>query len=81
MKGAGGQAFFHAYDKATGAEMWQTPIPGPQTSLPMTYCMGGRQFVVVGVRGTANSGAQLMAFALPVPAPAAGRGAAAGAAQ
>jgi quinoprotein glucose dehydrogenase len=75
-EGAGGLAFFHAYDKATGAELWRTPIPGPQTSLPMTYSVGGRQFVVVGVRGTANSGAQLMAFALPVPAPAGGRGAA-----
>ena len=27
-EGAGGQAFFHAYDKATGAEIWQTPTPG-----------------------------------------------------
>ena len=36
-EGAGGQAVFHAYDKATGAEIWQTPIPGPQISLPMTY--------------------------------------------
>jgi quinoprotein glucose dehydrogenase len=79
-EGSGGQAFFHAYDKATGQELWKTPTPGPQTSLPMTYSVGGRQFVVVGVRGTANSGAQLMAFALPAQAPTAGRGAA-GAAQ
>jgi quinoprotein glucose dehydrogenase len=92
-EGAGGQAFFHAYDKATGAEIWQTPIPGPQTSLPMTYIHQGRQYVVVGVRGGANSGAQLVAFALPREdagagrggrggrggAPAAGRGAAPGA--
>ncbi len=73
-EGSGGQAFFHAYDKATGAEIWQTPIPGPQTSLPMTYVHQGRQYVVVGVRGTANSGAQLMAFALPRQQPAGGRG-------
>jgi len=73
-EGAGGLAFFHAYDKATGAELWRTAIPGPQTSLPMTYSVGGRQFVVVGVRGTANSGAQLMAFALPQQAPTTGRG-------
>ena len=26
-EGAGGQAFFHAYDKATGAEIWQTRDP------------------------------------------------------
>ena len=78
-------AVFHAYDKATGADVWQTAIPGPQTSLPMTYMYQGRQFIVVGVRGTANSGAQLMAFALPRPAPAggapAGRGRGAGAAE
>jgi quinoprotein glucose dehydrogenase len=81
-EGPGGNAVFHAYDKATGADIWQTPIPGPQTSLPMTYVHQGRQYVVVGVRGNAQAGtgAQLMAFALPRPAPAApadggGRGA------
>jgi quinoprotein glucose dehydrogenase len=66
-EGAGGMAFLHAYDKATGAEIWQTPLPGPQTSLPMTYMHDGRQFIVVGARGTANTGAQLVAFAFPPP--------------
>jgi quinoprotein glucose dehydrogenase len=79
-EGSGGQAVFHAYDKATGAEIWQTPLPGPQVSLPMTYMHNGRQFVVTGVRGTANSGAQLVAFALPPPQPAGGRGGRGGAA-
>jgi len=73
-EGSGGMAFFHAYDKATGGDVWQTAIPGPQTSLPMTYMHQGRQFIVVGVRGTANSGAQLVAFALPPPEPPGGRG-------
>jgi quinoprotein glucose dehydrogenase len=82
-EGSGGQAFFHAYDKATGAEIWQTPIPGPQTSLPMTYMHQNRQFVVVGVRGPTGQGAQLVAFALPREEPAGrggrgGRGGAAG---
>ena len=66
-EGSGGMAVFHAYDKATGEEVWQTPLPGPQVSLPMTYMHNGRQFVVVGVRGTATSGAQLVAFAFPPP--------------
>ena len=81
-EGAGGLAFFHAYDKATGAEIWQTPIPGPQTSLPMTYMHQGRQYVVVGVRGPTGTGAQLMAFARPREEPAGrgGRGGRAGAA-
>ena len=72
-EGPAGQAIFHAYDKATGAEIWQTPIPGPQVSLPMTYMHQGRQFVVFGVRGSGGGGAQLVAFAVPAPAPA-GRG-------
>src|SRR5215207_1949132 len=67
-EGPEGQPVFHVYDKATGAEIWQTPLPGPQVALPMTYMHQGRQFVVMAVRGTAtSSGAQLVAFALPLP--------------
>jgi quinoprotein glucose dehydrogenase len=74
-EGSGGQAVFHAYDKATGAEIWQTPLPGPQVSLPMTYMHNGRQFVVVGVRGPQGAAAQLIAFTIPADPPAgAGRG-------
>ena len=73
-EGPGGQAVLHAYDKATGAEIWQTALPGPQTSLPMTYLHRGRQFIVVGTRGPQGSGAQLVAFAIPAEAPAGGRG-------
>ena len=40
----------------------------------MTYVHNGRQFVVMGVRGSATSGAQLVAFALPQPPPPGGRG-------
>jgi quinoprotein glucose dehydrogenase len=64
-EGSGGLPVFHAYDKATGAEIWQAPLPGPQVSLPMTYMYQGRQYIVLGVRGSATSGAQLVAFALP----------------
>jgi quinoprotein glucose dehydrogenase len=81
-EGSGGQAVFHAYDKATGEEIWQTALPGPQVSLPMTYMHNGRQFIVVGARGTATSGAQLVAFAFPPPDTGGrgrGRGAGAGA--
>ena len=67
MRARADRPIFHAYDKATGAEIWQTPMPGPQVSLPMTYMHNGRQFIVVGVRGTATSGAQLVAFAFPPP--------------
>ena len=75
-EGSGGAAILHAYDKKTGAEIWQTALPGPQVSLPMTYMMNGRQFVVLAVRGSGGNaqtgapgfGAQLVAFALPQPA-------------
>jgi quinoprotein glucose dehydrogenase len=82
-EGSGGHPIFHAYDKSTGADVWQTPMPGVQTSLPMTYVHQGRQYVVLGVRGNAQAGtgAQLVAFALPRPAPAGaapGRGRGAG---
>ena len=40
-------------------QIWQTPLPGSQVSLP--------------IRGTATSGAQLVAFALPQPQPPGGR--------
>jgi quinoprotein glucose dehydrogenase len=71
--GGTGLPVFHAYDKATGEEIWRATIPGPQVSLPMTYMHQGRQYIVFGVRGTAGMGAQLIAFALPQAAPA-GRG-------
>ena len=66
-EGPGGGFVFHAYDKATGADLAQLPLPGPQTALPMTYLFEGRQFIVVAVRGNAAEGfgAQLVAFALP----------------
>ncbi|HTM04490.1 MAG TPA: PQQ-binding-like beta-propeller repeat protein [Vicinamibacterales bacterium] len=73
-EGSGGQPILHAYDKATGADVWQTALPGPQTSLPMTYSINGRQFIVLGVRGTQGGGAQLVAFAIPKPAPPGGGG-------
>jgi len=73
-EGSGGQPVLHAYDKATGTDVWQTALPGPQTSLPMTYMVNGRQFVVLGVRGAQGGGAQLVAFAIPRPAPPSGGG-------
>ena len=75
-EGPGGQPVLHAYDKATGEEIWRTTLPGPQTSLPMTYLHQGRQYIVFGVRGNTaeGTGAQLLALALPREAPAGGRG-------
>jgi len=78
-EGSGGQAIFHAYDKQTGEEIWQAPLPaGPQTALPMTYMHDGRQYVVLATNGRgpgATSGAaQLVAFAVAPEPPVGGRG-------
>ena len=52
-----------AFDKATGAQLWESvpPIPGPMAT-PMTYMHGGRQYVVVAVGSGLNAG--LVAYAL-----------------
>jgi quinoprotein glucose dehydrogenase len=79
-EGSGGAPVFHAYDKATGVEIFQMPMPGPQSSLPMTYMWEGRQYIIMGVRGSATTdqragfGAQLMAWSLPAQQNDAGRG-------
>ena len=70
-EGSGGMAVFHAYDKKTGLEIWQAPLPaGPQAGLPMTYMINNRQYVVVATRGPQGGGAQLVAWAIAPPAPA-----------
>jgi quinoprotein glucose dehydrogenase len=70
-EGSGGMAIFHAYDKKTGQEIWQSPMPaGPQTGLPMTYSHQGKQYVVLAGRGPMGGGAQLVAWAIVPPAPA-----------
>jgi quinoprotein glucose dehydrogenase len=53
-----------AYDKQTGAEVGAVWMPAPQSGSPMTYSVGGRQFIVVAVSGGAYSG-EYLAFSLP----------------
>lgn len=57
-------AMLRAYDKGTGAEVGAVYMPAPQTGSPMTYMIGGKQYVVVAVSGGAYSG-ELLAFKLP----------------
>jgi len=60
---AGGDVAFHAVDAATGAELWQTPMPRRANGTPMTYrSRSGRQFVVIATGG--GEDASLVAFAL-----------------
>ena len=57
-------AMLRAYDKATGAEVGSVYMPAPQTGSPMTYMLGGKQYVVLAISGGTYSG-ELVAFRLP----------------
>jgi quinoprotein glucose dehydrogenase len=61
--GAGGQKF-RAFDKATGAVLWETEFPAGTTGAPMTYMFEGKQFIVVAIGGTEH-GAEYVALSLP----------------
>jgi quinoprotein glucose dehydrogenase len=66
-EGYEGQPKFRAYDKKTGAIVWESDIPESQTGLPMTYMHRGKQYVVFAVHGeqATRTAARLVAFALP----------------
>jgi quinoprotein glucose dehydrogenase len=53
-----------AYDKATGREVAAVQMPAPQSGSPMTYMLGGRQYLVVAISGPGYSG-ELLALRLP----------------
>jgi quinoprotein glucose dehydrogenase len=57
-------AMLRAYDKATGMEKGAVYMPAPQSGSPMTYMLGGAQYVVLAIGG-GNYPAELMAFRLP----------------
>ncbi len=59
---------FRAFDKATGALLWETTLPAAGNATPAVYEVGGRQYVVIGAGGGksgAPSGGSYVAFALP----------------
>lgn len=61
-------AKIRAFDKATGAQLWEAPLPAAGFATPATYAVGGRQFVVVAAGGGKLGrppGTQYVAFALP----------------
>ncbi len=61
-------AKFRAFDKTTGALLWEWQLPAAGYATPSTYQIGGKQYVVIaaggGKLGTA-SGDSYIAFALP----------------
>jgi quinoprotein glucose dehydrogenase len=59
---------FRAFDKTTGALLYETALPAGGYATPSTYRVGGKQYVVIaaggGKMGT-KSGDAYVAFALP----------------
>jgi quinoprotein glucose dehydrogenase len=62
--GAGGRKF-RAYDKATGAILWETELPAGTTGAPMTYMFEGKQYVVVAIGSREAHSAEHIALSLP----------------
>lgn len=60
----GGGKKFRAYDKASGAVLWETEFPAGTTGAPMTYMHNGKQYVVVAI-GSGEHPAEFVALALP----------------
>jgi quinoprotein glucose dehydrogenase len=59
---------FHAFDKTTGALVWETTLPFSGNATPATYDIDGRQYVVIAAGGGKSRGASggvYVAFALP----------------
>ena len=54
-------ALLRAYDKATGADAGGVLMPAPQTGSPMSYMLGGRQYLVVAIGGAGYPG-ELVAY-------------------
>jgi quinoprotein glucose dehydrogenase len=61
---------FRAFDVETGRKLWEVPLPAGARATPMTYEIGGTQYVVISVGGGEEfgSGDYVMAFALPAGA-------------
>jgi quinoprotein glucose dehydrogenase len=62
-------ARLRAYEKTTGREVGAVFMNQAQTGSPMTYLVGGRQYIVVATAGF--QGAEYIAYRLPGPAGAA----------
>ena len=57
-----------AFDKETGALLWETTLPAAGNATPSTYEVNGRQYVVIAAGGGKSkhpSGGSYVAFALP----------------
>jgi quinoprotein glucose dehydrogenase len=61
---------FRAFDKSTGALLWESTLPFSGNATPITYELGGRQYVVIYATGGkaprgGPTGGAYVAYALP----------------
>src|SRR3984957_10146860 len=59
----------HAFDAESGKEIWSYELPAGGQATPMTYVVGGKQYVVIAAGGHGKLGTKqgdyVVAFALP----------------
>lgn len=53
---------FRAFDKKTGALLWETTLPMSGNATPITYSIGGRQYVAIYATGGRKRGDPSGAF-------------------
>lgn len=65
--GATGDNMFRAFDQRTGKVLWEFQLPGMANSIPSTYAVGKKQYVVVSVNGDNSTGFKggYISFAIP----------------
>ena len=69
--GASSDEKFRAFDTATGKLLWEKELPSAAMSVPMSYMVDGRQFIVTAAAGHQfmhrhNVTDHIVAFSLPV---------------
>ncbi len=65
--GATADNMFRAFNQHTGKVLWEHQLPGMATSIPSTYAVGNRQYVIVSVNAEQKNNFKggYIAFALP----------------
>ena len=65
--------YLHAYDAASGQELWIGRLPASANATPMSYVVGHRQYIVIAVGGKKvlpeGQSDTVVAFALPLAKP------------
>ena len=65
--GATGDNMIRAFDQKNGKILWEYQLPGMASSIPSTYAVGNKQYVVVSVNGEQKNNFKggYIAFAIP----------------